>query len=135
MRSVFWRRREPSVEILGVKIVRGMPEADIRAAFPSVYFAEKGPTVDPGLEFCSVGDGVPPGADGEVTFKKNCRVLRASRNWFIPEDSNPYETLLMINEILARLSGENSTCGKIETGPVVGSMRKVVTLSELELAT
>jgi hypothetical protein len=106
---------EPSVEILGVKIVRGMSEADVRAAFPSVYCAEKGPAVDASLDFCSVGDGVPPGADGEVTFK-NGRVLRASRNWFIPEGGDPYGTLLMLNDILTRLTGEEtSACTKIET--------------------
>ena len=32
---------EPSVEILGVKIVRGMPESEVRASLPNIYCAEK----------------------------------------------------------------------------------------------
>jgi hypothetical protein len=105
---------EPSVEILGVKIVRGMPEADIRAAFPSVYCAEENP-VDPIFDYCSVGDGVPPGADGDVTFKDGF-VYNASRNWFIPEGAEPIEVLMMLNDILTRLTGEeDAACAKIET--------------------
>lgn len=104
----------PSVEILGVKIVRGMPEAEVRDAFPSVYCAEENP-VDPVFDYCSVGDGVPPGADGEVTFKDGV-VYRASRNWFIPKDAEPLEVLMMLNDILTRLTGEeDAACAKIET--------------------
>ncbi len=105
---------EPSVEILGVKIVRGMPEADVRDAFPSVYCAEEDP-VDPVFDFCSVSDGVPPDADGDVTFKDGV-VYRASRNWFIPEDAEPLEVMLLLNHILTRLTGEeDAACAKIET--------------------
>jgi len=107
--------RAPSVEILDVKIFRGMPEAEVRAAFPSVYCAKKAPGVAPGLDFCSVSDGVPPGANGEVTFKDGL-VHSATRNWFIPEGSEPFEVLMMLNDILTRLTGEeHAVCAKIET--------------------
>jgi hypothetical protein len=107
--------QEPSVEILGVTIVRGMPEAEVRALFPSVYCAGKAPGVDPSFDHCSVSDDVPPGADGEVTFKDGV-VYNATRNWFIPEDAEPLEVLMMLNDILTRLIGEkHAACGKIET--------------------
>lgn len=105
---------EPSVEILGVKVVRGMPEWQVRAAFPSVHCAEEKP-VDPIFDYCSISDGVPPGADGEVTFKEGF-VHSASRNWFIPEGAEPLEVLMMLNDILTRLIGEDdAACAKIET--------------------
>jgi len=107
--------QQPSVEILGVKIVRGMPESEVRAFLPNVYCAEKAPGVAPGFDYCSVSDGVPPGADGDVTFKDGF-VLSASRNWFIPEGAEPLEVLMMLNDILTRLTGEgHATCAKIET--------------------
>ena len=107
--------QEPSVEILGVRIVRGMPEAEVRAAFPSVYCMEKAPGVAPGFDYCAVGDGVPPGADGEVTFKDGL-VHSATRNWFIPEGAEPFAVLMMLNNILTRLTGEEeAACAKIET--------------------
>ena len=91
-----------------------MPEADIRTAFPSVYCAEENP-IDPIFDYCSVGDGVPPGADGDVTFKDGI-VYKASRNWFIPEGAEPIEVLMMLNDILTRLTGEeDAACAKIET--------------------
>lgn len=106
--------QEPSVEILGVKIVRGMPEAEVRDAFPSIYCAEQNPVFS-NFDFCSVSDGVPPDADGDVTFKDGV-VYRASRNWFIPEDAEPLEVLMMLNDILTRLTGEDdAVCAKIET--------------------
>jgi hypothetical protein len=106
--------REPSVEVLGVEIVRGMPEAEVRDAFASVYCAVENPE-DPVFDSCSVGDGVPPGADGEVTFQ-NGVVYSASRNWFIPENAEPLEVLIILNDILARLTGEeDAVCAKIAT--------------------
>jgi hypothetical protein len=107
--------QEPSVEILGVSIVRGLPEAEVRAAFPSVNCAEKAPGVAPGFDYCSVSDGVPPGADGEITFKDGF-VHSATRNWFIAEGAEPLEVLMMLNDILTRLTGEaNAACAKIAT--------------------
>ena len=106
--------QQPSVEVLGVKIFRGMPEAEVRDAFASIYCAEEDP-VDPVYDYCSVGDGVPPGADGEVTFKDGV-VYRASRNWFIPTDAGPLEVMMMLNDLLTRLVGEeNAACAKVET--------------------
>lgn len=106
---------QPSVEVLGVKLVRGMTEADVRAAFPNVTCAEKAPGIDPGFDYCSISDGVPPGTDGAVTFKDG-RVIRASRNWFLPDDSSPYDALNLLHKILERMAGEQTgTCAKIET--------------------
>lgn len=106
--------KEPSVEILGVRIVRGMPESEVRAALPNVHCAEEDP-VDAEFDFCSVSDGVPPDADGEVTFKDGF-VYSASRIWRIPDDAEPLEVLLMFNDILTRLIGEEeAACAKIET--------------------
>jgi hypothetical protein len=108
------RSQVPFVEILGVKIVRGMPESEVRASFPDVYCAEKA-TVDQSFDYCSVSDGVPPDADGEITFKDGL-VYRATRNWFIPEGAEPLEVLMMLNDILTRLIGEeDAACAKIET--------------------
>ena len=107
--------QEPSVEILGVKIERGMPESVVRASLPNVHCAEKAPGIAPGFDYCSVSDGVPPGADGEVTFKDGF-VYSATRNWFIPEGAEPLEVLMMLNDILTRLTGEeHAACAKIET--------------------
>lgn len=107
------KAQEPSIEILGVNIVRGMPEWQVRAAFPSVHCAED--SVDPIFDYCVVSDGVPPEADGEVTFKKGV-VYSASRNWLIPEGAKPLEVMMMLNDILTRLIGEeDAACAKIET--------------------
>lgn len=105
---------QPSVEILGVNIVRGMPESEVRAAFPSVHCAEENP-VDLIFDYCAISDGEPPGADGEVTFKEGI-VHNASRNWFIPDGADPLEVLMMLNDILTRLIGEdNAVCAKVTT--------------------
>lgn len=105
---------EPSVEILGVKIMRGMPEWQVRAAFSGIYCAEEDP-VDPIFDYCSVSDGVPPDMDGEVTFKEGF-VFSATRNWFIPEGAEPLEVMTMLNLILTRLVGEEeAACAKITT--------------------
>lgn len=106
---------QPSVEILGVKIERGMPEAAVRATFPDIYCAEKAPGANSNVDYCSVSDDVPPGADGEFTFKDGV-VRSASRNWFIPAGAEPFEVLMMLNGILSRLTDEpHATCAKIET--------------------
>lgn len=108
------RLHEPSVEILGVEIVRGMPESDVRAAFPNIYCAEENPE-NPIFDYCAISDDVPPGSDGEVIFKKGY-VHSATRNWFIPDAADPLQVLMMLNEILTRLVGENdAACAKIET--------------------
>jgi hypothetical protein len=105
----------PSVQILGVTIVRGMPETEVRAALPMVYCAEKAPGTDPTFDYCSVSDDVPPGADGEITFKDGL-VHTATRNWFIPEGAAPLDVLTMSNDMLTPLTGEvHAVCAKIET--------------------
>lgn len=120
---------EPSVEILGVKIVRGMPESEVRAAFPSVYCAEEEPE-DPVFDYCSVSDGVPPDADGSVTFKEGL-VYDATRHWFIPEDAESLEVLMMLNDLLTRLTGEEeAACAKIETHIEQYSTVTVIALPE-----
>jgi hypothetical protein len=107
--------QEASVEILGVKIVRGMPEAEVRAALPVGDCAGRAPGTEASFDHCSVSDDVPPGADGEITFKDGF-VYSATRNWFIPEGAEPLEVLMMLNEILTRLTGEmHAVCAKVET--------------------
>lgn len=106
---------EPSVEILGVKIMRGMPESEVRASLQNIDCPEKAPGVEASFVYCSVSDGVPPEADGEITFQDGL-VHSATRNWFIPESSKPLEVLMMLNDILTDLTGEeHAACAKIET--------------------
>ena len=108
------RSREASVDILGVKIARGMPESEVRALLPYVYCAADA-CAESGVDYCSVSDGIPPGADGEIVFKDKL-VYSATRNWFIPEGAEPLEVLMMLNDILTRLTGEaDAACAKIET--------------------
>ena len=108
------RPQEPSVEILGVKIVRGMPESEVRASLPYVH-CEVHAGTESSFDYCGVSDGVPPGVDGEVVFKDGL-VYSATRNWFIPEGAEPLEVLMMLNDILTRLTGEaDAACAKIET--------------------
>lgn len=106
---------KPFVEILGVRVFRGMPEAEVRSALPVATCADKAPGADPDLEHCSVSDDLAPGADGEITFKGGI-VQSATRYWFIPEGAEPLEVLMMLNEILTRLTGEtDAVCAKVET--------------------
>jgi hypothetical protein len=99
------------VEILGIKIERGMPESEVRASLPVEHCEQ----LDPGVHSCGVSDGVPPGLDGDVTFKDGF-VTSATRNWFIPEGAQPLEVLMMLNDILTRVIGEDdAACAKIET--------------------
>lgn len=106
--------QERSVEILGVKIMRGMSESEVRALLPYIRCSVEA-SAEPSFDYCSVSDGVPPGADGEVVFKDGF-VYSATRNWFIPEGAEPLEVLMMLNDILTRLTGEaDAACAKIET--------------------
>ena len=103
----------PSVEILGVKVTRGMSEAEVRAALPDLI-CEQDPA-EPGLAYCSVSSGDLPADDGEIKLE-NGYVDSATRNWFIPEDANPLEVLMLVHKILERLVGtDKAACGKIAT--------------------
>ena len=127
------RTQEPSVEILGVTIVRGMPESEVRTAFPNIHCVEQA-TADQSFDYCSVSDEVPPGADGEITFKGGF-VYRASRNWFIPEGAEPLEVLMMLNDILTRLTGEeDAACAKIATHSDQEPMYTIFALPEKVLS-
>ena len=107
------RAEQPSVTVLGVKLVRGMLEADVRAAFPNVNCISNASGSE--LKLCGLSDGVPPDADGEVSFKDG-RVFHASRYWFPSDEANAYDALLMQNEILTSLAGEGTgVCAKVET--------------------
>ncbi|NNC99518.1 MAG: hypothetical protein HKN85_05005 [Gammaproteobacteria bacterium] len=107
--------QEPFVTVLGVKLVRGMAEADVRAAFPNIRCSGQEAGFDPGYYSCSLDGGQLPGVDGGVTFKDG-HVLRASRNWFPEDDASPYEVLNLQNQILTRLAGEDTAaCTKVET--------------------
>jgi hypothetical protein len=102
--------QEASVEIGGLEISRGMLKEDIRSDFPRFHCGEY--CVDTSIERCSVGDGVPPEADGQILFE-NGRVHRATRYWHVPKESGPYETLVMLNNILKQMTEESSTCAEI----------------------
>ena len=76
--------QEATVEIGGLEIARGMLEADVRYAFPSVKCWPSPP--DTSEADCYVGDGVLPESDGFVSFIDG-RVQLATRYWHIPEES------------------------------------------------
>lgn len=91
-----------------------MPEPTVRAALPNIQCAPE-ETEDPRMDFCGVSSGESPGDDGELTFKDGF-VHSATRNWFIPEDTDPFEVLMMVHEILARIIGrDKAACAKIST--------------------
>ena len=101
----------PYVEILGVRIARGMSESDVRNLLPVVACDQW----QPGHFSCGVSDGELPDLDGEIEFRDGL-VHSASRNWFIPEDAEPVDVLLLLNGILTRMTGEDTAaCAKVET--------------------
>lgn len=103
------------VEILGVKVTRGMPESEVRAAFPQINCHENCEGYESDLTICHIDDGEPPWVDGEVMFKDGL-LYRASQNWVLAPDSTPYDALFMQNQLLTRLAGEsNAVCAKVET--------------------
>jgi hypothetical protein len=107
---------DQSVEINGVTIFRGMPEAEVRAAFAYVHCVDEAPGIDSGLVFCGLDDGVRPGVDGEVTFRDG-QVYRATRNWFVGPDANAFDGLLAFDEVLESLIGEAGACMRVEMHP------------------
>ena len=96
---------QPFIEIAGVKITRGMAETSVRTAFPEVNCDEDTPNS------CSVGDGVPPEYDGEVTFEDG-RVRSAVRNLPLPGD--PGEALMLLYTTLERVASADRTCAQIQ---------------------
>jgi hypothetical protein len=96
---------EPFVEIAGVKITRGMPEASVRAAFAEMNCDGDTPNS------CSVGDGVPPEYDGEVTFVDG-RIRSAVRNLPMPEE--PGEVLMLLYTTLERVANADRTCAQVQ---------------------
>lgn len=108
--------QEATVEIGGLEITRGMLEADVRLAFPSVKCWPSSYRAGKRIEDCYVGDGVPPESDGFVSFIDG-RVQMATRYWRIPKESGPYEVLIFVNNILRRLLAEAGTCAEI--GPPI----------------
>ncbi len=109
--------QEATVEIGGLEIARGMLEADVRNAFPSVKcWPPSSPRANKTIVGCYVGDGVPPESDGFVSFSDG-RVRLATRYWRIPKESGPYEVLQFVNNILQRLISEAGTCAEI--GPPI----------------
>jgi len=105
---------EPSVEIGGQTITRGMPEDDIRSAFQSVYCAANASGVDHGIEFCLLEDGESWENSGEISFE-NGSVRRATRNWRTSENPETYELFILLNELLTQLTKGTDTCATIYT--------------------
>ena len=111
---------EPSVEILGVTVSKGMTESDIRSLLPMLSCSEPF-AWNPNRVSCSVSDGISPGSDGGVLFD-NGVVIQATRNWFFPEDAKPFDVAIMLNQIITRLTGEDrAVCAKIEANPELRS--------------
>lgn len=109
--------QDPSVEILGVPVSKGMNKAYLSSVFPDLHCTDVSEHLGPGVESCVVSDGTPPGSDGNIQFKEGV-VTRAYTNWFFPEGATPFEVALMLNEIMVRLVGENrAVCAKIEANP------------------
>ncbi|MEM7358966.1 MAG: hypothetical protein AAF431_07710 [Pseudomonadota bacterium] len=105
----------PTIDLFGVSLKRGMPESEVREAFPNLNCYDNCDGVVSDVTICGISDGVPPGSDGEVTFKDG-KLYQASKNWFLEENSTPYDALLMQNQLLTRLAGEgNAVCAKVET--------------------
>ena len=86
----------PNIELLGISLTRGMPESEVREAFPNLNCYDNCDGVESDVTICGVSDGVPPGSDGEVTFKDG-KLHQASKIWFLEENSTPYDALLMQN--------------------------------------
>lgn len=106
--------QDPSVEILGVAVSKGMTKTYLSTVLPNIYCTDESEQLGPGSEYCSVSDGKLPGVDGEIQFTDGV-VTRASTNWFFPEDATPFEVALMLNEVMIRLAGEGrAVCAKIE---------------------
>ncbi len=98
-----------------MEIRRGMPEAEVRAYLPLVNCDTSPPDVEPPLTYCGISDGVPPEQDGEIYFESGL-VRSATRNWFVPIDASPAQTLAFLHQHLTRLTGpDTATCAKIET--------------------
>ena len=114
---LFGSAQDSSVEILGVTVSRGMTKSYLSSVLPGMSCSDLSAHHGPFAESCSVSDGIPPGADGEIKFEKGV-VVRASKNWFFPVDAKPFEVAVMLNQIITRLAGENrAVCAKIEANP------------------
>ncbi len=101
-----------TIEIGGIDVSIGMLESEIRYAFAKSHCKENLPGEDVTLVRCVAGDGVLPEYDGHVSFLDG-RVVGASRYWHLPDGAGPYEVLLALNSIIARLTAESSTCAEI----------------------
>ena len=121
--SVF--AQEATVQIGSLQITRGILEADVRLAFPSVKCWSISHRPGKRIEDCYVGDGVPPESDGFVSFIDG-RVQMATRYWHLPKESGPYEVLRFVNNILDRLTSEAGVCAEIAP-PVYMERRPNVT--------
>ena len=110
---------EPSVDILGIAVSKGMTESHLRSVLPiseCMKFQSK-----PGQDTfsCSVSDDKKTGADGNILFEKGI-VIQASRFWFLPENATPFEVAIMFNKTITRLIGDDrAVCTKIESSPGV----------------
>lgn len=96
---------EPSIEIAGVKITRGMPEANVRAAFARVDCDGGTPNS------CSLGNGASPEYDGGITFEDG-RVRSAYG--YLPMPEEPGEVLMLLYAALERVADSDRTCAQIQ---------------------
>lgn len=110
---------EPSVDILGVAIKKGMTESHLRSVLPFSDCVKYLPAADQETFACPVGDDTQSGAGGNVLFEKGV-VIQASRTWLLPEDTTPFDLAIMLNKTITRLIGdERAVCTKMESSPGV----------------
>ena len=115
---LFGSAQDSSVELLGVTVSRGMTKSYLSSVLPGMSCSDLSAQYHGSFaESCSVSDGIPPVADGDIKFEKGV-VVNASKYWFFPEDAKPFEVFVMLNQIITRIAGENrAVCAKIEANP------------------
>lgn len=105
--------QQPSVELSGVAISRGMPVDEVRAVMPSESILDRFDTGD-GREVWLI---FPPESwedGGSITFR-NGQVIQA-KGWVKDSDAlNTYEMFALLNELLVQLTDGQDTCVMIRT--------------------
>ena len=104
--------QENAVEIGGTWITPGMPEAEVRDAFSSIYCAEKEEPDVTDWDYCDVRNGESWESGGMILFE-NGRVKSARRNWRLVDDLESYELFFLLHEILSAMTHDFGTCGKV----------------------
>lgn len=109
--------KEPSVEILGVAVSKGMTETYLRSVLPIVGCIDF-PSEDKYKKIkCSVENADQSESEGTILFQ-NGEVFSASRYFLFPENATPFEVTVILNKTIARLMGDDrAVCTKIQSSP------------------